>query len=1102
MEPMEVDSGESRPGQIILSWGRSASGELGIDDSSGEKNIRVPTVVTAFQRERARAPVIDIACGKQHTVILLEDGQVYSAGSNESKQLGHEKRGSEPEKLNILETQIIKLVACGEAFTIVLNADNQLYSFGSNDKGQLGYRTQGKKFSERPRIIKALNPSKSSKIVQVSCGGSHCLALLSNGKIFSWGNNENGQLGRGKDFSFTEVPKEITALSSLPIYMIAAGGSHSFALTVSGTLFAWGRNKFGQLGLGDDKARSIPEEVKSLRSKFITYVCCGEEHTVVLTKFGRVFSFGYGGKGQLGHGSALNHFLPKQVIELSGDQVSQIACGSWHTLAVVEGSGKVYSFGMNKFGQLGNGTMEEQANTPTVVPGMWTTNRNEEAYCTDVNNFAVYSLFVVYRLFTGGNQSFVILKEKGDASPIDHRQRHLMEMSTFFLDEANINKLISDCKNGSNEEKQKHTLDIIGTVFTSPSCLNGSFLNPNTHEVTTLKNPGLDTTSTNNEETDFFLRALIFKLKGNEAIRKKVDECAMTLLETLHKRPPDLEACRVFLLIPEISLLVQQDKRKNFVTEFGRLLLEMEQDALRIFCNWWATIPASMFSRIVTLFKRCLKDAMKDFYNFTGLSQEKWNIVHISLFVLQILNKVNDDHNFLIPYEAFYIQTVQEKIDLQMDYRVFKFRKDSFCFCQFPFIFDVKAKADIIELDAQLKMAQSVERTVNESVQTVQGALPLVKNPYLLFHVRRGANLVQDTIRQVENIQNHGIEQLSEEEARLEFKKPLKIVFEGERGVDWGGPKKEFFLLLIEELFDKKYRMFKEIESSQSVWFDNKTFEDSKMYYIIGVICGLALYNSVIIDLHFPLVLYKKLLNQKLNLADFESFDPNHARTLTYLLNYDEINEGDVENNLYLNFAIDEQDFDEIRTVELVEDGINKSVNAHNRKQFVDLVIDYYLNKSIADQYQEFSKGFYDVCERETLDLLRPNELKEMISGIEDFDNFLLIKENAVYADGYHEMDPVIINFWDVLRDFSLDLKKKFLEFLTGSNKIPIKGMKSVEIKIAKAILENGQDEQRLLPVAHTCFNLLKLPRYKNKTIMEERITFAVSNCSKGFGLE
>ena len=74
----------------------------------------------------------------------------------------------------------------------------------------------------------------------------------------------------------------------------------------------------------------------------------------------------------------------------------------------MEGSGKVYSFGINKFGQLGNGTTEGQANTPTVVPGKWTTNSNGEAYSSDVNNF---SGFAVYRLFTGGNQSFVILKE-------------------------------------------------------------------------------------------------------------------------------------------------------------------------------------------------------------------------------------------------------------------------------------------------------------------------------------------------------------------------------------------------------------------------------------------------------------------------------------------------------------------------------------------------------------------------------------------------------------------------------------------------------------------------------------------------------------------
>ncbi len=110
--------------------------------------------------------------------------------------------------------------------------------------------------------------------------------------------------------------------------------------------------------------------------------------------------------------------------------------------------------------------------------------------------------------------------------------------------------------------------------------------------------------------------------------------------------------------------------------------------------------------------------------------------------------------------------------------------------------------------------------------------------------------IVQDTLNQLSK------------QKRDDLKKPLKVMFVNEDAYDAGGVRKEFFLLLLREILDPKYGMFAYYDETHTIWFNDQTFEEHDMYHLIGQICGLAIYNSIIIDLPFPLALYKKLLKE------------------------------------------------------------------------------------------------------------------------------------------------------------------------------------------------------------------------------------------------
>eukprot|EP00794_Sanderia_malayensis_P012026 gene12026-13267_t len=1057
----------------IYCWGASSSRQLGqnfspLSDSS-ETTKYVPRVLENFAQKKE---VIDIAAGLEHTVFLLKDGSIYTCGSNDHKQLGRSGNDNRhPGRVNLLETNAIKQVACGEFFTLVLNSNNHLYAFGDSRRGQA---QQTEEVTLRPRSIQRfLPPLNNTYVVQVVCGSNHCMALTASGQVYSWGDNKYGQLGTGEERDFSTTPTEVSSLSQLPIYLLAAGGAHSFVLTISGTLFGWGKNQFGQLGLGDEEDRKVPTCVKVLKSKFVRYVCCGEEHTAALTKEGRVFTFGCGNKGQLGHNKDEKVANPKQVVELMGNDVTQVACGRWHTLAYIQKTGRLYAFGHNKFGQLGDGTLTDRM-CPTEVRPTWKESGAHWQSAADTEQTDRMEVDVqcdkptrIHKVISGGYQSFVFVEPvEPDSSVQDFSDFHAKDQATKFLTKDRVAKLLADCKSNVDAAK-KAALNELFMIFSSASCLNGSFLDEQEHETSGLESHGLKLLR---------CRESLEELLEVECIRNKISKAIKeNLFPSLKKRPPDVEAMRVYFILPEVTIYEPQYGNKTWLcTMLAERILDLMHDEKLgpvfyklVYC-WWTKIPASCFSSTIRVFKTFVEK---------GIEDSQWS-------------KINNAGGEIVSHETFYIPCIQEKIDIARDYTQLFFSRGSednqFFFCRFMFVFDVKAKAKILETDARIRMHLKMEQTLQGNLQ--QPMLP--NNPYLIFNIRRDF-LVRDTLCEMSKHMT----------SQSEFLKPLKVVFNGEEGIDAGGLRKEFFLLLIEEIFDLKYGMFVELEDSNAVWFQNdpQMYEDVEMYFLIGLVCGLALYNSTIIDIRFPLALYKKLLDQRTNLDDFRYYEPNYARTLQYLLDYD-TEWGNIKDIFSQGFQIEEKSFDgSLRVIDLKPNGGNIDLTADNREEYVDAVIDYKLNKSVMRQFEKFRDGFFTVCDKDLLSSWHPQELKDMIVGCENYDSFMKLRGQTTYANGYTGNEPVIEMFWGMLRDFNINMKKKFLAFLTGSDKISVQGIENMKITIQPLGDESQQD---LLPQAMTCFNLLSLPRYRTERWMKMRFTLALNEFGRGFGRE
>lgn len=213
--------------------------------------------------------------------------------------------------------------------------------------------------------------------------------------------------------------------------------------------------------------------------------------------------------------------------------------------------------------------------------------------------------------------------------------------------------------------------------------------------------------------------------------------------------------------------------------------------------------------------------------------------------------------------------------------------------------------------------------------------------------------------------------------------------------------RKEFFQLIIKELFDPNFGMFLYNEKKRIYWFNGKSIEPNINFELIGIVAGLAIYNNIILDIHFPLALYKMLVNQKPTLDDLREWQPEIAKSMEFILNYKDPNVP-LSEVLDLNFTIESEQFGEKITEELKPGGAGISVTEQNAQEYVKLFIHHTFYKGCESQFEFFKKGFFKAASVETIvSFFKPEELEQLIIGSKllDFDNMY---KKCKYRGGFN----------------------------------------------------------------------------------------------------
>jgi alpha-tubulin suppressor-like RCC1 family protein len=228
-------------------------------------------------------------------------------------------------------------------------------------------------------------PMESAVVLDVqniACGRRHAALVTKQGEVFSWGEELGGRLGHGVD-SDVSHPKLIDGLKNINIELVACGEYHSCAVTLSGEMYTWGNSAYnsGLLGHGNEASQWVPKKLNGpLEGIHVSSVSCGLWHTAVVTSAGQLFTFGDGTFGVLGHGDRRSVSIPREVESLKGLRTMRIACGVWHTAAVIEvmvgsltssncSSGKLFTWGDGDKYRLGHGDKEARL-VPTCVAAL------------------------------------------------------------------------------------------------------------------------------------------------------------------------------------------------------------------------------------------------------------------------------------------------------------------------------------------------------------------------------------------------------------------------------------------------------------------------------------------------------------------------------------------------------------------------------------------------------------------------------------------------------------------------------------------------------------------------------------------------------------
>ncbi|XP_062970617.1 E3 ubiquitin-protein ligase HECW1 [Cynocephalus volans] len=327
----------------------------------------------------------------------------------------------------------------------------------------------------------------------------------------------------------------------------------------------------------------------------------------------------------------------------------------------------------------------------------------------------------------------------------------------------------------------------------------------------------------------------------------------------------------------------------------------------------------------------------------------------------------------------------------------------------------------------------------------------------------------------------------------------LYVTFAGEEGLDYSGPSREFFFLLSQELFNPYYGLF---EYSAN---DTYTVQISPMSAFVenhlewfrfsGRILGLALIHQYLLDAFFTRPFYKALLRLPCDLSDLEYLDEEFHQSLQWM------KDNNITDILDLTFTVNEEVFGQVTERELKSGGANTQVTEKNKKDYIERMVRWRVERGVAQQAEALVRGFYEVVDSRLVSVFDARELELVIAGTAEID-LNDWRNNTEYRGGYHDGHLVIRWFWAAVERFNNEQRLRLLQFVTGTSSVPYEGFAALRGSngLRRFCIEKW-GKVTSLPRAHTCFNRLDLPPYPSYSMLYEKLLTAVEETSS-FGLE
>ena len=326
----------------------------------------------------------------------------------------------------------------------------------------------------------------------------------------------------------------------------------------------------------------------------------------------------------------------------------------------------------------------------------------------------------------------------------------------------------------------------------------------------------------------------------------------------------------------------------------------------------------------------------------------------------------------------------------------------------------------------------------------------------------------------------------------------LQISFRGEEGIDAGGVTREWYIILSREIFNPNYALF-------TAAADGATFQPNPMsnvntnhldyFKFVGRVIGKAICDEHLMDAHFTRSFYKHMLGIPVDYVDIEAIEPEYFKSLKMILDMPLEDLG-----LELNFSAESTIFGKRQVVDLVPNGRNIEVTDENKMEYVQLISHHRMTSAIRGQIESFLDGFYDLVPPHLITIFSPTELELLLCGLPDVDLDDLYA-NTDYSS-YTVGDKCIQWFWEALRSFTQEERAQFLQFVTGTSKVPLDGFANLQGMrgAQKFSIHRVFGDTGLLPQAHTCFNQLDLPAYTTAGELREKLLMAIKEGSEGFG--